>query len=628
MSFSCIVKLKTYWKLGITSVAHVAAYRAACKSGLYQRLLPIRAWNGGSLFFSPEPSSVPVISPESRDTLLERAEALLNGNLCYFSVEMKQVGSPPDWLLDPFSGNRLLPGGHWSKLNEFSAADIKTVWEASRFEWVPLLARAWRVSGDRRYIDALNQWMHDWVLRNPVNSGPNWKCGQEASIRTVNLMLGSFLLGTHRSPSPPLVALIKFHCSRIRPTIQYAVAQNNNHGTSEAAALYLGGSWLLGADPLISIALRRQAQQWRDLGRTLLEERVMHLIAPDGSFSQYSVNYHRVLVDTLCQVEAWRQEYDDKPFSRSYTERCQAAVEWLAQVTDVDTGDAPNMGANDGARLYDLSCTEYRDFRPSVQLASLLFNNCRKYGSGTWDEPLRWWWKETSENTLNADRVSEIHKNGGDVVLHNADSHALIRFASFRFRPSHADCLHFDLWHNGQNILRDGGTYSYNTDPQLLDYFSGSRSHNTVQFDGRNQMPRLGRFLFGDWLSMSECGGIEKYNGFVSWTGAYYDRQKAWHRRTVTVKDACWKIIDEIDGFKECAVLRWRLLPDRWQLEDNVCCGRYAQLNVITDAPVKRIELVTGWESLHYQQKTELPVLEIEVGPGRWIIETDIILKD
>ncbi|MDD2542659.1 MAG: alginate lyase family protein [Desulfuromonadaceae bacterium] len=628
MSSLGIVKLKTYRKLGFTSVTRVAAYRTACKIGLYGLLLPIRNWDNGSLFYAPEPLPAPSISPESRTILLERAEALLLGNMSYFSDEMKQVGSPPDWFLDPFSGNRLSPGGHWSKLNEFSAADIKTVWEASRFEWVPLLARAWRVSGDIRYIDTLNQWLHDWVLHNPSNAGPNWKCGQEASIRTVNLMLGSFLLGAHHRPSPPLVALIELHCSRIRPTIQYAVAQNNNHGTSEAAALYLGGNWLLGVDPPIPVTLRRQARQWRDLGRTLLEERVLHLVAVDGSFSQYSVNYHRVLVDTLCQVEVWRQEYGDKPFSRSYTERCQAAVEWLAQVTDADTGDAPNLGANDGARLYDLSSTSYRDFRPTVQLASLLFNKCRVYAAGPWDEPLRWLGRDCGHEFFGLNRNSVIHDQGGDVVLNCGSSHALIRFARFQFRPSHADCLHLDLWHMGLNILRDGGTYSYNTDPQLLDYFSGSRSHNTVQFDGRNQMPRLGRFLFGDWLSMSECGGIEKYDGSVSWSGAYYDRQKAWHRRTVTVKDACWKIIDEIDGYKECAVLRWRLLPDRWQLEDNVCSGSYAQLNVITDAPVKRIELVTGWESLHYQQKTELPVLEFEVGPGQWTIETDIILKD
>ncbi len=627
MSSLIPVKLKTFWKLGITSITQVAVYRAACKIGLYRHILPIRNWDDNSLFFSPETLPAPSISSESKVILFERADALLIGNMCYFSNELKQVGSPPDWFLDPFSDNRLSPVGHWSKLKEFSATDIKTVWEASRFEWVPLLARAWRVSGDSRYIDNLNQWLHDWVIRNPFNAGPNWKCGQESSIRIINLMLGSFLLGTHHVPSPALIALIELHCLRIRTTVQYAIAQNNNHGTSEAVALYVGGSWLLKVAPLLPVTLHRQAQRWRDIGRSLLEERVMHLVAADGSFSQYSVNYHRVLVDTLCQAEIWRQEFEDEPFSDPFVERCRAAVEWLIQMTDVDTGDAPNMGANDGARLYNLSCTSYRDFRPTVQLGSLLFNNCRVYGAGPWDEPLQWLDRDASYDAAGTDINSVVHEQGGDVMLRSGNDHALIRFAHFQFRPSHADCLHLDLWHNGQNILRDGGTYSYNTDPQWVDYFSGSRSHNSIQFDDRNQMPRLGRFLFGDWLSMSECTGIREHNGSLSWTGAYRDRYQAWHRRTITVKGACWKIIDEIDGFKERAILRWRLLPDQWQLEGKVCSGKHAQLSVITSATLKRFELVTGWESRYYLQKTELPVLEVEFLPGSGEVTTEIILK-
>ena len=32
---------------------------------------------------------------------------------------------------------------------------------------------------------------------------------------------------------------------------------------------------------------------------------------------------------------------------------------------------------------------------------------------------------------------------------------------------------------------------------------------------------------------------------------------------------------------------------------------------------IERMELVVGWESLHYNEKTEIPVLEIEIAhPG------------
>lgn len=621
----CLV-VPTLWRLGPCSVASVAAYRLACRGGLYRFLLPVQPWKDGGDFFEPNPSAPLDIPRELQHVQLDRANALLSGELEYFSNVRKEIGNPPDWFLDPFSRNRSGAIGHWSAVNEFSGVDIKKIWEASRFEWVPLLARAWRLTTDDKYLNALNVWLLDWVQRNPANFGPNWKCGQEASIRVINLLLGARLLATHQQPPPPLVHLIALHCSRILPTLRYAVAQNNNHGTSEAAALFIGGAWLLAVAG--SAPLRRKAVRWRNAGRRWLEDRVAKLVAEDGSFSQYSVNYHRVLVDTLCQVELWRRDLDEAPFSRLYAERCRAAVDWLVAMTDGETGNAPNLGANDGARLYDLSSVPYRDFRPSVQLASVLFRGRRQYGRGDWDEPLLWLDLAPLDELLSQGAVTVLHRAGGDLVLCGDSSRGVVRFASFRFRPSHADCLHLDLWHGGHNILRDGGTYSYNTESRWLDYFSGTESHNTVQFDGRNQMPRIGRFLFGKWLTMDECTAVQTAGNVSAWTGAYTDWKHARHRRTVSVTGNIWRVVDEIGGYKEKAVLRWRLIPESWKLEGAVCHSSRASIHVATDAPVRRLELISGRESLHYQQMTELPVLEVELPPGGWAIETVIRLKD
>jgi hypothetical protein len=618
--------LPTLRRLGFGAVASVAAYRLACRFGLYRHWLPVRQWQGGGDFFAPTVLPAPVISPASRATILARADKVLAGELVYFSSIGKKIGNPPDWFEDPFSGGQLAQEGHWSALDEFSTGDIKNVWEASRFEWVPLLARAWRLTGDDRYLATLNGWLLDWLQHNPINAGPNWKCGQEAAMRLINLLLAARIFDTHSKPSPELVQVVTLHCARILPTIRYAVAQNNNHGTSEAAALFIGGAWLL--HHAENQVRQKDARRWRKAGRCWLEDRVAALVAADGSFSQYSVNYHRVLVDTLCQVEIWRTELKEPPFSEVFHSRCRAAVAWLAQLTDAGSGDAPNLGSNDGARLYDLSSAPYRDFRPSVQLASVLFRGGRAYGKGTWDEPLLWLGREASGHGLPADDAAVIHGDGGDLILRGSRSWGLVRFARFRFRPSHADCLHFDLWWRGRNILRDGGTFSYNTEPQWLDYFSGTASHNTVQFDGRDQMARIGRFLFGEWLEMDECGMIRREGNSLSWSGSYTDGRQARHRRTVRVTGNVWQVVDQIGGFRDKAVLRWRLSPGAWKLDGNICVGALARVHITTTAPLRRLELTTGWESLCYQQKTELPVLEVEVGPGTWTIVTEITLQD
>jgi len=74
-------------------------------------------------------------------------------------------------------------------------------------------------------------------------------------------------------------------------------------------------------------------------------------------------------------------------------------------------------------------------------------------------------------------------------VLRHGPAMALLRYPRFRFRPSQADALHLDFWVSGENWLRDAGSFSYNTEQRWLNYFPGTVAHNTIQFDGRDQMP-------------------------------------------------------------------------------------------------------------------------------------------
>ena len=104
----------------------------------------------------------------------------------------------------------------------------------------------------------------------------------------MHLAMAAHLLGQVATPSIGLVRLVRLHLRRIAPTIQYAVAQDNNHGTSEAAALFIGGSWL--ASLSNERGAVREAHSWMKQGRKWLENRARRLIAPDGSFSQYSLN--------------------------------------------------------------------------------------------------------------------------------------------------------------------------------------------------------------------------------------------------------------------------------------------------------------------------------------------------
>ncbi len=624
--------LRTIKKLGWRNCVSVVVHRAFVRTGIYQFRLPISPCPVPEILHcSEEPVLMATASwaESAREVCLVEADALLSGRFTWFGNEQYKVGSPPEWFLDPSSGQHFTNGSqHWSRCGTFVGSDIKRCWELSRWGWAPLLARAWCMSGDSHYRDGLNSWIKSWCLANPINGGSNWLCGQEASIRLLHALQAWSLSDGQTftpQPSPERIAFVSAHLQRIAATDCYSQAQDNNHWTSEAAALFIGGSWLATfAAPHAGPGLR-----WAFLGRVALERSVCRLVMPDGSFSQHSLTYHRLLLDTLAQVKLWCDWLDLEPFSNCFSQRCCAATAWLAALVDPISGDGPNLGSNDGAFCYQLHGQSYRDFRPTLQLASLLFLGHLALPDGPWDEPLYWFGLMVSSpahpQKFSAPRPMTLFSDGGYAVLRPSSSTwGVIRLPTDRFRPAHADPLHFDLWHRGVNVLRDGGSYSYNCSFADLAYFPGIASHNTVQFDGTEPMPRLGRFLWGDWLKLEAPPQLEAQ----SLTAAYLCPQGRHQRQVrVDVDGYHWIIIDKCTGFRHQVLLRWRLCPGDWKLEGCSLIGPLATLHIQCDKSISSLKLMSGWESRHYGSKTTLPVLEICIAQAPATLTTSIQLS-
>ena len=260
----------------------------------------------------------------------------------------------------------------------------------------------------------------------------------------------------------------------------------------------------------------------------------------------------------------------------------------------------------------------------------MLFHGNPALPSGPWDEPLHWLGlvgdglPAQVEQTISAAPIS-LFANGGYALLRpGSASWALLRLPTYRFRPAHADPLHLDLWHQGVNLLRDGGTYLYNASPADLALFPGIASHNSVQFDGAEPMPRLGRFLWGDWLQLELQPQVET-NSVTAAYRCFHGR----HQRQVQVDSDGhrWMIIDTCSSFQHQALLRWRLCSGEWRLEGTCLIGPMLRLQINCDQPITRLELVCGWESRHYGAKTKLPVLEVVVAQSPAILTTTIQLS-
>jgi hypothetical protein len=595
-------KAKTALALGLPNIARAVSYRLGVKLGL-NPVRRLKAVVPQGPFFNQvtlEPLPVPAVSGWQMSGLL----------FSHWSIKISV--KPPDWLQNPFSGQPVAsPDRGWWEIPDFDpkVGDIKIIWELSRMDWALAFAQRAR-NGDDHSLTRLNQWLSDWCVQNPPYRGPNWKCGQEASLRVMHLAMAGLILGQLQRPTSGLCDLLKLHLQRIAPTMQYAMAQDNNHGTSEAAALFIGGSWLA------SLGVPEGAS-WQRSGHYWLENRAARLIGPQGSFSQYSLNYHRVMLDTLCMAEVWRQHMALPVFSVRLHERAIAATNWLRHMVNELNGDGPNLGANDGARLLQLTDTSYRDYRPSVHLGMGLFaNQCAYSEDGPW-KYLFQWLSLPVPHALAPPVGNLLATDGGFAVLRRGAAMAMLRYPCFRFRPSQADALHLDLWLGGDNLLRDAGSFSYNTERKWSNFFGGTASHNTVQFDDRDQMPRLSRFLFTDWLKTSYLEPLSQDMASTNFAAGYRDSHHACHRRHISLGDSHIRVVDEVSGFARKAVLRWRMKPGEWRLEGHRLTNGTHVLSINANMPLVRCELVKGWESRHYLEKTSVPVLEIEtVQPG------------
>ncbi len=432
--------------------------------------------------------------------------------------------------------------------------DIRPAWEAHR--WAAIL-----------HAPDPAAFARAWLAAHPAGRGPLWACGQEAALRWLHLRLACALRG---QPAPPEVeAALR---ARVRANPLYALAQDNNHPVSEAAALWAAG------DPR---AKRR------------LERLILRLVAPDGGFAQPSPAYQRLLLDVVAVAE-WLARRRDDGLGPAALARMAAATRLLHALACPETGALPRIGHQDGSAFADLSGEGEATARASLERAARLFCGA---SAGWPDSPCL-------GLPVPAARLAAAGGVMGAYLIRRAGRwRAVLRGGPPRFRPNHADFLHLDLWDGPLNLLRDGGTGAYNTRgrPDLAG-LDGTAAHNLVQFDGTEQMPRVTPFLHARWPRA----------GWTADGGWMQDHAGRRHERRVALDAAGATVEDAVSGPFRRAVLRWRLTPGPWRLTADGAEGPGYRLRV--EAPAA---LAPGRESLRYGEATPCPVLELRLDrPG------------
>ena len=478
----------------------------------------------------------------------------------FFNKSNINLGLDYDWITNPLTKHKYDVNNHWSEIEDFSvkSGDIKYVWEKARFSFLYDVIR-YDFHHDEDQSEFVFNQIEDFINKNPINQGPNYKCSQEISLRVLNW---TFALYYYKDSSlltekffNKLMNSIYWQIHHVYKNIHFSrISVRNNHAITETLLLYLSNKLF----PFLP-----NVKNWSKKGKSWFEQEIEYQIYSDGTFLQFSMNYHRVVVQLL----TWGiqlSKLNNDSFKSNVYERAEKSLIFLKTCMDLKSGQLPNYGSNDGALFFKLNNDDYRDYRSQLDDLTAVLNGHTEFDT----KSSFWYGVNPVNNSPKHFSVLNEFKESGYYILQEKNSKTFVRCGAYKDRPFQSDNLHLDIWIDGKNILRDSGSYKYNTKKELINYFNGSEGHNTISIDGKDQMQKGDRFIWNYWIKYAEGTLNEFENKFVfngKIKGFKHLGPGISHQRIITKSKGLseWLIEDIIGGVEDkTSVQYWHFSKD------------------------------------------------------------------
>lgn len=494
-----------------------------------------------------------------REFLQQQADAVANGRLTFFNREYVYEGGVIRWNFEPEAGRNtpMRPATRIDYRDHRATGDCKLVWEPNRHQHLPVLARAWRVTGDDRYARAALAHVNGWIDQCPYGYGMNWRSPLEIALRVINWALTLELLQGCQVLASGLairIAASSFqHVEEIaRKYSRYSSA--NNHLIGEAAGVFIASTYFAN---FVNSGCRAED------ARRILENEIRRQVAPDGGSREQATGYHLFVLEFFI-LAALVGDRMGRPFSKEYRNRLENMFEFLAELTAC--GPLPALGDSDDGFVFDLGGRGER-VETLLRIGAAMFRR-PEWVRGTVAAGEAAWWllgvpaevpPRESRQPAPTIRSRAMDATGLFLLQHgsrqddsisvlvDAGSHGFGSIAAH----GHADALSLVLRVDGRDVLIDPGTFDYFTHPDWRSYFRSTRAHNTIVVDGRDQSEMLGPFLWGRrantrlvaWEPAPDGGRIAaEHDGYSSL------RHAVTHRRTVQLlgQEGELQICDEL----------------------------------------------------------------------------------
>jgi Heparinase II/III-like protein/Concanavalin A-like lectin/glucanases superfamily/Heparinase II/III N-terminus len=288
-----------------------------------------------------------------------------------------------------------------------------------------------------------------------------------------------------------------------------------NHGFNEGAAL------LLLADNFPHMP---GAATWRALALERLKAMLANTIDADGVEVENSPFYQVYVLGLVYQIAQWAKRYEPA-LATPYSEAASKMLAYTAEITQPN-GYLPMLGATATTYMPSQDPNVYGPMAAADPEFDFAFTRGAK---GT----------PPPDGTVLFPVSGQLVMRSPLGSVANLPNQTYVTFNAGTYRTSHSDldALGMTLYSNGSTLLPTSGLYTYTEEP-WLEYFHGTRSHNTVAVDGKDQAQ--GSAQAGSYGS---AGGSTWASGVSGlYTGVTH------HREIVVLRQGLVLVLDELSS--------------------------------------------------------------------------------
>jgi hypothetical protein len=556
--------------------------------------------------------------PAETDDIIARAERICRHRFDLLGYRDLDYGLEIDWHSDQVHGKQA-PRKPWFQIHYLDfeeVGDSKLIWEINRHQHLVTLAKAHRLTGETKFADELfSQWKH-WHRENPYPIGINWASSLEVAFRSLSWMWVYYLMaGSGAMPEgfrSELLGKLGVSARHIECHLSTYFSANT-HLLGEGVALFFIGTLC----PELA-----GAELWRKQGWRIVEQEAERQVRPDGLHFEQSTYYHVYALDFFLH-SAVLAKRNGITISAQFDRTLERMLEGLYVLGRL--GPIPKLGDDDGGRLFDGRRNGWEHLLDPLATGAVMFGRGDfKAVAGGFREETLWLLGETGRveferlPVVAPVRNSIAFESTGLYGMTDDGGRQLVIDAGPQGAGSaghgHADALSILANSGGRPLLIDSGTFEYvGKDAVARNRFRGTRAHNTLVVDGRDQGDPKGPF---SWARLPKVRAERSINGetFDFFVGSHdgYTRlaEPVVHRRSVfSRKSRFWLVRDQALGRgKHQLDLFWHVSPELLPMEPDKTVFRGAGTGLSILAPenggsVQEI-LQEDWSPVYGQKQT------------------------